>query len=175
MGTVTRGQRFQAQSGMTLVELILAMALTAVVLTALVGVVFGANLVTSTWGQRTYLSETAQLLPSSLQADTHRYVPCSGQPAGTDLHLCLPGGPEMVTYSSGPSCPCDLLRTDRQIGSVTLVVRGLEAPVAFAASCTTEGAVDRGSVSISVRYHGDAAPQPPVQVFFKAPAGSCAP
>ena len=168
-------RRFQSQSGMTLIELILAMAVTALVLAALGGVVFGANMVTRTWGQRTYLSETVQLLPSSLQADTHRYVPCSGQPTGTDLHLCLPGGPEMVTYSSGNGCPCDLLRTDRQFGSVTLVVRGLEAPATFAASCTTAGAIDRGSVSVTVRYHGDAATQPPVQVFFKAPAGSCGP
>ncbi len=168
-------RRRNSQSGMTLVELILAMSLTAMVLAALGGVVFGANLVASTWGQRTYLSETVQLLPSSLQADTHRYVPCSGQATGTGLHLCLPGGPEMVTYSSGTSCPCDVVRTDTQAGSVTLVVRGLAAPADFSASCATGAAVDRGSISVTVRYRGDAAPQPPVQVFFKAPAGSCAP
>lgn len=165
----------RSQSGMTLVELVLAMTITAAVLAALTSVLFGANLVSSAWGQRTYLAEAAQVLPSALQSDVHRYVPCPGQP-GANLNLCLPGGTApMVTYSAAPGCPCDLVRTDRQLGTSTLVVRALAQAPSFTATCATVGPVDSGSITVVVRYHGDTAPQPPMVVYFRAPAGACGP
>ena len=165
----------RSQSGYTLVELIIALTITASVMAGLSGVVFGANLISGTWGQRTYLAQTTQLLPNRLQVDAHHYVPCSGQPVGGELHLCLPGGPEMVTYTAGTGCPCDLVRTDRQVGSSTVVVRGLQAPPTFSATCSPSGGVDAGSISLTLKYHGDSSAQPPVQVFFRAPLGSCGP
>ena len=166
----------RSQSGMTLVELIIAMAITAVVLAALAGVVFGANLVSNSWGQRTYLAETAQLLPNALQADVHRYVPCG---TGAELDLCLPAqaggpvGPKMVTYTAGSGCPCDLVRVDSELGTRTLVVRGLEALPSFTASCAQSGGVDSGVIAVTLRYHGDAVAEPPLEVFFRAPYGGC--
>lgn len=159
----------RSQSGMTLVELMIAMAITAVVLAALAGVVFGANLVSNSWGQRTYLAETAQLLPNALQADAHRFVPCR---TGAELDLCLPGGPTMVAYRASAGCPCDLLRVDN-LGRETVVVRGLAQPPSFTASCAIAGGVDSGVITVLLQYHGDTAPAPPLPVPFSAPLGSC--
>lgn len=163
----------RGQSGMTLIELVLALAITSIVLLALSGVVFGANLVSSSWTRQTRFTQTEPLLPDRLQADAHRYFPCTGAAAAHELRLCLPGGQEAVAYRVRSACPCDLVRTDSLSGGSALVVRNLEAPPDFAATCRPAGPVAAGSISITLRYQGDAAPRPPVTVYYRAPAGSC--
>lgn len=163
----------RSQSGLTLIELVIGMAITAVVLAALSSVVMGANALSRTWGQRTYLVETAQLLPNQLQADAHRYVPCSVTSAGNELHLCLPGGREMVTYTAGGACPCDLVRTDQVLGSTTVVVRGMTSPPSFTTTCSVQGSVDFGSIAAALTYQGGTAAEPPVVVYYRAPTGTC--
>lgn len=163
----------RCQRGITLVEMVIAMSVTAIVMVALAGVVFAANEVSRAWGQRTYLSQETPLLPNALQADAHRYPPCGAAGSGGALRLCLPNGEPAVTYAATGSCPCVLIRTDELSGSRTVVVRGLLEQPTFTTSCTPAGPVSAGAISLSLRYHGDAAPQQPVVVYFRAPAGSC--
>ena len=162
------------QRGLTLVELVITMAVTAIVLVGLGGVVFAANEVSNAWGQRTYLSQETPLLPNALQADAHRYPPCDpAGPGSSSLRLCLPSGVAAVTYAANGACPCDLMRTDELTGGRTVVVRGLLEQPTFTSACAAAGSVSAGSISLSLRYHGDAATQQPVVVYFRAPAGRC--
>jgi type II secretory pathway component PulJ len=161
------------QRGTTLVELMIAMSVTAFVMVGLAGVVFAANEVSRAWGQRTYLSQETPLLPNALQADAHRYPPCDPSGSSSSLRLCLPNGVPVVTYAAGSSCPCELTRTDALTGRSGVVVRGLLEQPTFTTACTQAGSVSAGSISLRLRYHGDAAPQPPVVVYFRAPAGKC--
>jgi prepilin-type N-terminal cleavage/methylation domain-containing protein len=164
------------QRGMTLVEMLIAMSVTAIVMVALAGIVFAATEVGITWGQRTYLSQETPLLPNALQADAHRYPPCDPAGSGSSsLHLCLPNGLAAVSYAANGACPCDLMRTDELTGARTVVVRGLLEQPAFTTACAPAGSVSAGSISLRLRYHGDAVPQQPVVVYFKAPAGRCGP
>jgi prepilin-type N-terminal cleavage/methylation domain-containing protein len=165
--------KHRGQRGLTLIELILAMAVTSFVMVALVGIVFAVNQVSMAWGQRTYLSQAAPLLPNTLQADAHRYLPCNSGATSSSLQLCLPNGQPAVTYAAGGSCPCDLTRTNELTGTRTVVVHGLLEQPAFATTCAPAGGVSAGSISIRLRYQGDAALQAPVVVYFRAPAGGC--
>jgi prepilin-type N-terminal cleavage/methylation domain-containing protein len=165
--------KHRGQRGLTLVELIIAMAVTSIVMVGLVGIVFAVNQVSMAWGQRTYLSQAAPLLPNTLQADAHRYVPCSSADGSSSLQLCLPNGQPAVTYAASGSCPCDLTRTNELTGSRTVVVHGLLAEPSFTTNCAPAGGVSAGSISIRLRYQGDAGLQAPVVVYFRAPAGGC--
>lgn len=165
----------RSQSGVTLIELVIALAISGSVMIALTSVVMGANLLGNTWGQRTFVAQAAQMLPNQLQSDAHRYVPCSGARGGQDLHLCLPAGTEMVSYTVQGGCPCDLVRTDRVLGSTTVVVRNMPSPPSFTTACSVQGAVDQGSITVALTYAGDFHPEVPVVVYFRAPAGTCGP
>ena len=164
--------KHRGQRGLTVIELIIAMAVTSIVMVALVGIVFAVNQVSTAWGQRTYLSQAAPLLPNTLQADAHRYVPCNSG-VSSSLQLCLPNGQPAVTYAAGGSCPCDLTRTNQLTGSRTVVVHSLLDKPAFTTTCAPAGGVTAGSISVQLRYQGDAALQAPVVVYFRAPAGGC--
>lgn len=166
---------WRSQRGTTLIELVVAISVTAVVIVGMAGIVFAANQVTRVWGQRTYLAEAAALLPNRLQADAHAYVPCKGSPDGAELHLCLPDGEEAVVYAASGNCPCEVTRTDHLAGTRESVTRNLVEPPLFQTSCAAAGPVAAGRITMTIHYGGDLAAQPPLVVPFRAPLGGCGP
>jgi hypothetical protein len=165
---------WKSQSGMTLVEVVISMGVTAIVLVGLVGIVFEANQVSQMWNQRTYLARAQPLLADQLRMDARHFVPCPGSSSSATLHLCLGNGVAAVSYGTSGGCPCDLLRTDASDGSQSVVARGLQQPPTFASSCATTAGVDTGTITVgALRYPGDAAVEPPIVIAFRAPAWSC--
>ena len=175
-------KRRRSQSGVGLVELIVAMAVTASVLIGLTGVVYGAEVVTRTWSQRVYIADASGTVAVMLQADSHRLLPCS--PDGAELDFCQPdgAGTRVVTYTSLPAgCPsgghpCNLTRTDLVTGGKLTVARGLQLAPQFTPECQAGASVSAGRIRVDgLRYPGDLLGQPTLSVYFRAPAGACEP
>jgi len=173
----------RSQRGMTLVEMVIALAVSSLVLVAITGVLFGAFDLTRTWGQRIYESGAANLLPDQLQADAHRLAPCPGSPDTFQLQLCVAGSASpVIRYDTAAACSasCDLVRTYLPAGTTTVVARSLEQRPQFQVACAAPGAVTSGQLTVlGLRYPpGDGgSPRPgvleSVVVFFRAPAGAC--
>jgi prepilin-type N-terminal cleavage/methylation domain-containing protein len=172
--------RWNSQSGMTLVELMVAMAVGAIVMTALVGVVFAAANVSNAWSQRIYDARLDPLFSTQVQSDARRFLACSED--GPSLTFCTTDGRTAVTYTTASSCPCDVTRTvyaqdysgNLHLVGSSIVARGLQAPPQYRPECIQEGAQSEGYVLISgVQYPGDSSARPNLAVFFRAPTGSC--
>lgn len=181
MSVVSR-QRLRSQRGASLVELMVAMTVTASVLIGLTGVVYGADVVTRTWSQRVYLADASEGVGAMLAADSHRLLACS--PDGPELDFCQPdgAGTRVVTYTSLPAgCnsgmpACDLTRTDLLTGGKLTVARGLLAAPLFTPQCQAGTAVSSGRILVDrLRYPGDRVGQPQLAVYFRAPGGACEP
>ena len=172
----------RSQRGLTVLELMIAMAITAAVLSALTGVIFSADDVSRTWGQRVYDAGAEEMLPDMLQADTHRYLVCSGAGSYT-LQLCVPGtSAPAVTYGTDSACSaaCDVVRTLTGDGSQTVVARGLLHRPQFSATCTQSAGATSGVLQVTglifppgMGGAGSSTAQSPLVVYFNAPLGGC--
>jgi hypothetical protein len=169
---------------MTLVELLMAMAVTSIVLLGISGALMVGYHVVNLWGQKISEAQTANQLAGWLDQDLHRYVPCSAQ--GVELDLCLPGDPtgaHIVTYTTSVpagGCPCAIVRTDVQTGVQSVVTRDLVTAPLFDPVCGTAGGAEPGYVNVSsIEYQPSGqAPAPtvtpqPLVLYFRAPVGSC--
>jgi hypothetical protein len=177
---------------MTLVELLMAMAVTSVVLLGITGALMVGYHVTDLWGQKISEAQTANQLAGWLDQDLHRYVPCSAQGAELDLclpadtapsHPCVPTNACMVTYTTSPAgggCPCAIVRTDVQAQTQSVVTRDLVTAPSFDPVCGTAGGTEPGYIRISsLEYQPfSQAPAPtitpqPLVLYFRAPVGAC--
>ena len=103
--------RFRLQSGAVMVELLIAMAVTSLVLLGLSSVVFVGSNAYQAWAAPIQYAQTGPplgVLAAALQGDVHRLVPCqpSGNPSST-LDLCFP---------NLQSSPCPLVRYSSSAG-----------------------------------------------------------
>ncbi|HEX6348751.1 MAG TPA: prepilin-type N-terminal cleavage/methylation domain-containing protein [Candidatus Dormibacteraeota bacterium] len=175
----------RSQRGMSVLELMIAMAITSLVLSALAGVIFGAYDLTREWGQRVYDSGVEDGLPAALQADAHRYPACSATSDAYTLQLCLPATTAVVvTYTTTAGCDssgaCDLVRTTESSGASAVVARRLLQRPRFTVTCTSSAGATTGVISVagiafppSLGGAPSAASQSPLVVYFAAPAGGC--
>lgn len=139
-----RGQR-----GMTLVELLVAMAITTVVLVGVTGVLFNVTSRYEKWTDRISDASQGSALAAAIQADSHRYVVCHSTDHVPNLDLCVPNtSTPAVTYtvdSSGP--PYAILRT--QNGKSVLMARGFHGQPVFWSECR----LDSGAGTVSGHIH----------------------
>jgi type II secretory pathway pseudopilin PulG len=114
---------------MTLVELLVAMAVTSILLVGLTSVFFNVSSKYQDWAHRLQTASTGAGLAASLQADGHRYVHCDSTPLKVrvaDLALCAADdrgtpivtyhvvgtGPYVITRQQGGLSAAFMLRTD---------------------------------------------------------------
>jgi prepilin-type N-terminal cleavage/methylation domain-containing protein len=117
------------QRGMTLVELLVAMAVTSILLVGLTSVFFDVTSRYQDWAHRLQTASTGVSLAATLQADGHRYVHCDSTPLRThvaDLALCAADdtgsavvtyhvtgtGPWVITRQPGTQAAAFVLRSD---------------------------------------------------------------
>jgi type II secretory pathway component PulJ len=162
----------RGQDGQTLVELLVGLAVTAIVLGALVGVLYTASDRATRWGDRVNSAANGFTLASALQADAHRYYPCPTKD-GLDFRAPLtPAGQSPpVAYrvsradSSGPGAGWVMTRTED--GRSATVGRLAHQP----AFSLADGAIHVSGVLIGIPGHP---PQPGDMVVYYRPLGSCA-
>lgn len=160
------------QGGLSLVELITANAVMAMILVALTSVVFATNSAYSRWVNRVAVAGTGDWLGVALQSDTHRYPPCNSDALPDQLTLCLPGAnpqPVAVSYLTVGNRPFDVVREERPSGRRTVVAHRLANRPGYEVVCNLSS-VASGYVSVTgIRYAGEAAYRPSVTVYFRAP------
>ena len=143
---------------MTLVELLMAMAITSILLLGISGALMVGYHVADLWGQKINEAQTSNQLAGWLEQDLHRYVPCS--PQGAELDLCLPaaasaGSGRAVTYTAvvpGGGCPCSVVRTDLLTQRRSVVTRDLLTPPVFDPVCGAAGGAEPGYLEVSGPY-----------------------
>jgi len=175
----------RSQRGISVLEMVIALAVSSLVLASLVGVVFGAFALTRAWGQRIYESNAATLLPDQLQEDSHRLSICSaGAGPSPELDLCEAGtSTAVVRYGTNAGCliagACDVTRTYLPSGGTTVLARSMLARPQFTVSCRAAAGVSSGQVLVTeLRFPPGEGGSPTsasesLVVFFRTPAGGC--
>jgi len=132
------------QRGMTLVELLVALAVTSIILVGLNGVFLVATEHYQQWSNRIHSASIPVALASDLQSDSHRYVVCSDLFVSSDtLDLCaaenLAAGP-LVRYRVTGAAPFMIVR-EAPVGAAPIfLARGqTNARPSFWADCYNSG------------------------------------
>lgn len=167
--------RRDPQRGVTLVELLVSMAVMAILLVGLGSALENVSGRYQAWVDRLTSASTGDALTTNLQADSHRYAPCSVGSLGQQLDLCAPDRPgiAVVSYTVSGAAPYVVTRHQPAASAGTFVARGQTAaqPV-FAADCLDAGGTVSGHIVVNnVRTNGSA-----LSVYYSAPwRAGCAP
>ena len=148
------------QRGQTLVELLVGLAVTAIVLGAMTGLLYTVSDRATRWGDRVNQASNGFALASALQADGHRYtVPCTNGYV-QQLRLSMPGTGAQVTYASIGNASDGWVVTRTEGSRTAASVGRLRSQPAFS--------VGGGAIHISeVVQTGD------MLVYYRPQQGSC--
>lgn len=166
--------RHRFQRGMTLVELLVAMAIMSVVLVALSGVLYDVTRYYQGWSDRIADASTGGALATAIQGDSNRWVPCRDFDHETEMDFCVPGASDRTAaYTvSRDGATYSIFRQDLSDGSggkKVLLARGVPRQPSFWTEChpapgTVWGHIHvysyrttGGTENFSVYYH---APRP---------------
>jgi prepilin-type N-terminal cleavage/methylation domain-containing protein len=159
--------RVRSQSGMTLVELLIAMAVTTMVLVGATGVLFRVSDRFQAWEDRIADASAGAAMAAAIQNDSHRYVVCHPTDHVPELDFCIPSTTsQVVTYQVvGTSPPYSILRTEN--GRSVLVARAMHGRPVFWSECR----VGPGTISghIHVYQYRDVGGSENFSVYYRAP------
>jgi len=144
---------------MTLVELLVAMAVTSILLVGLTSAFFNVSGVYGKWADRLQGAQVGIGVAASLQLDTHRYVFCGQTQNGGSpqpyLFLCWPDqlGTPVVSYHVTGSKPWVITR---QVGQTATFIARSVTPPGFWIDCFDhEGKTVSGHVHLYNFRQGD--------------------
>lgn len=164
--------RLRDQRGQTLIELLIGIAVTGLVLTALGGLLYTVSDRFAAWGNRLDSATDGFDLAATLQSDSHRYVPC-GLSGGSQLTLCpttngcLSTDPLAVHYNSqAPANQGGRVVVTRTVGNTSKTatrVGTFDTPITF-----TFGA---GAIQVWGQENEGLAQE--LIVYYRAPVPKC--
>jgi Tfp pilus assembly protein PilW len=156
----------RSQAGLSLVELIVGMAVTSLVLSGVVTIVFTITNAYNSWAGRIENASNGDVLAAAIQADAHRLVPC---PSSTNrLDFCLVDGTTVaVSYATLGPAPYTVTRAVTGGGS-QVMVRGLGAGPTYHVDCDATTGVGSGYIEAD-GITGLGA----LRVYFHGPLGQC--
>jgi prepilin-type N-terminal cleavage/methylation domain-containing protein len=171
------------QRGMTLIELLVAMAVTSILLLGLGTVFFNVTNRYQDWAHRLQTASVGASLAANLQADSHRYGPCNQTQLSApllDLALCAEDQPStaVVTYHVTGSGPWVVTR--QQGGAATFMLRSDTQPD-FWIDCRGNGSTVSGHIHVyNLRSPNDSLDSNPADaayhetfsVYYVAPQGN---
>jgi Prokaryotic N-terminal methylation motif len=156
--------RRRRQAGLSLVELIIGMAVTSLVLSGLVAIVFTLDTSYNAWVGRIANASNGDVLAAAIQADAHRLIACPS--SADELDFCLVDGALAVAYRTQGSAPYTVTRDAGN--SIQVMVRGLGARPTYHVDCDGTLGVASGYVEADgVSALG------PLRVYFHSPLGQC--
>jgi uncharacterized circularly permuted ATP-grasp superfamily protein len=156
--------RGRSQAGLSLVELIIGMAVTSLVLSGVVAMVFTLNNSYNTWVGRIANASNGDVLAAAIQADAHRFIACSV--SSSELDFCLVDGTPAVAYRTVGAAPYTVTRA---VGVQSQVmVRGLGARPVYHVDCEGNASAGSGYVE-TTGISGLGA----LRVYFHGPLGQC--
>lgn len=173
--------RRDRQRGMTLIELLVAMAITSVLLLGLANVFFDVTTRYQDWAHRLQTASVGAGLAADLQADGHRYVACDsvflGRPQYS-IQLCLADATNTaaVTYAVSSSSPYVITRQEGGQPAVFLVrSTGSTRPTLWM-DCFDNGGTLSGHIHVyDLRLSSDSLDprsRETFSVYYVAPRGS---
>ncbi len=156
----------RSQAGLSLVELIIGMAVTSLVLTGVVAIVFTITNSYNAWVGRIGNASNGDVLAAAIQADAHRLIPCPSSPSRLDF--CLVDGTTVaVSYGTNGSAPYTVTRAVAGGGS-QVMARGFGARPTYHVDCDSSTAVGSGYIEAD-GISGLGA----LRVYFRSPVGPC--
>lgn len=153
----------RSQAGISLVELIIGMAVTSLVLSGVVAIVFTLTNSYNAWVGRVGNASNGDVLAAAIQADAHRLIAC---PASTsELDFCQVDGTKVVTYRTQGPGPFTVTRSTGGTSS-QVVVRGLATGPTYHVDCDGSAGADSGYVEADgISGLGV------LRVYFRSPLG----
>lgn len=157
-------KRRRGQAGLSLVELIIGMAVTSLVLTGVVAIVFTLTNSYNSWVGRIVNASNGDVLAAAIQADAHRLVACPA--SANELDFCLVDGTRSVAYRTQGPTPYTVIRVAGARSQV--MVRGLGSRPTYHVDC--DGTAGAGSGYVETDgISGLGA----LRVYFRSPLGPC--
>jgi hypothetical protein len=154
----------RAQAGLSLVELIIGMAVTTLVLSGVVAMVFTLNNAYDTWVGRIGNASNGDVLAAAIQGDAHRLIACP--PDAGELDFCLVDGTTVVAYRTQGPRPYTVTRAAGSANQV--MVRGLAARPSYHVDCDATPGAGSGYIE-TIGISGLTA----LRVYFHSPLGPC--
>jgi prepilin-type N-terminal cleavage/methylation domain-containing protein len=173
--------RRDRQRGMTLIELLVALAVTSILLVGLANVFFNVTSKYQDWAHRLQTAAVGADLAANVQSDSHRYAPCASVLVGQrtyQIQLCPADarGTAAVTYAVSPSSPYVITR--QQAGQpAAFMVRSTDStrPTLWM-DCFDNGSTLSGHIHVyDLRLPGDSLDpnsHETFSVYYVAPRGS---
>lgn len=172
--------RRRGQHGMTLIELLVAMAVMSILLLGLSSVFFNVSSRYQDWAHRLQTASVGASLAASLQSDSHRYVACDSMPLSQEkpfLTLCAPDQPDsptIVTYQVTGTGPWVITR--QQGGQATTFMARSDTQPTLWIDCIDNGTTLSGHIHVyDFRLPSDSLDPTSEQtfsVYYVAPRGA---
>lgn len=169
------------QRGMTLVELLVAMAVTSVVLVGLTGVLYTVNNRYQQWADRVNTASVGTSLAAALEADSGHFGVCQRTISAPELDFCLPNGSTSsllstmtVQYKVSAAKPYVISREQLQPvgGHAGYIARSQgDLQPLFTVECQTGAGVISGRIHVDNLRAGGSAGS--ISVSYHAPLQSC--
>jgi hypothetical protein len=159
--------RRRSQAGLSLVELIIGMAVTSLVLSGIVAMVFTLTTSYNRWVEKLGNASSGDVLAASIQADAHRLIACRA--STSELDFCLVDATVVVVaYRTQGPAPYTVTRING--GGSQLMVRGLATSPIYHVDCDGTASAGSGSVEVdNITGLG------PLRVYFHSPLSPLAP
>jgi prepilin-type N-terminal cleavage/methylation domain-containing protein len=173
--------RRDRQRGMTLVELLVAMAITSILLVGLANVFFDVTSRYQDWAHRLQTASVGTGLAANLQADSHRYVHCDSTPAGMrvySIQLCPADATDdaVVTYQVSATAPWVITRQQGSLSAVFMVRSTGGTRPQLWLDCHDNGSTLSGHIHVyALRLPGDSLDPnsgETFSVYYVAPRGT---
>jgi len=175
---MTRQARMLGQRGMTLVELLVAMAVTSLVLVGLTGILYDVTRFYQGWSDRLDDASTGSAVAAALQRDSEHSIPCHT----TDDHVqvltfCIPGTSTVTaTYTiRADGATWSVVRQGAPGGITVLLARSVPRQPSFWSQCIPGPGTISGHIHV-YNFRTDPRSSESFSVYYHAPItadGSC--
>ena len=155
---------------MTLIELLVAMAVTTIVMVGLTGVLYDVTASYQGWATRLDDATVGGALAAAIQEDSTRYVICAKVDQAPSLEFCVPGtGTRTVAYTvAREGATWSIFRQELPGGKTIRMARGVPQMPTFKTECIPGAGTVSGHIHVH-NYRSAAPGEQAFSVYYHAP------